>query len=312
MELKQLRYFVHVAELGSFTRAAVFLSVAQPALSRQIRNLESELGAKVFYRNGRGVELTTAGHRLIHHAKAIIDRTQRARNELLTLNEEAIGSTVLGVPPTVGQFLTAPLVRIFRRRYPGVALRVVEVYSAHVHEWLSSARIDVGLAYDAPRANRNLVTEHLWDENLCLVGPGPGAGGGAGGAGRGGRGPDFPFLRLGEVPLMLPGRPHGLRLLVDTAAAQHDLELKVDLEVDSLTTTKELVQDGTGYTVLPLAAVHKEVESGRMTARRLTGPPLKRTVVLATAAQRSHSMAVEALVTAIRSVVKEFASHGKW
>jgi len=307
LELKQLRSFLHIAELGSFTRAAVFLSVAQPALSRQIRNLEAELGAKLFYRNGRGVELTTAGRHLVDHAKAIIDRTQRARNELSALSEEAVGSTVLGVPPTVGQFLTAPLVRIFRGRYPGAALRVVEVYSAHVHEWLSSARIDVGLAYDAPRANRNLVTEHLWDENLCLVGPGDGVGGGSGGVG-----PDFPFLRLGELPLMLPGRPHGLRLLVDTAAARHDLVLKVDLEVDSLTTTKELVQDGTGYTVLPLAAVHKEVELGRMSARRLSGPPLKRTVVLATVAQRAPSMAVEALVTTIRSVVKELASHGKW
>ena len=305
MELKQLRSFVHIAELGSFSRAAVFLSVAQPALSRQIRNLEADLGAKLFYRNGRGVELTAAGRHLIDHAKAIINRTQRARTELLALKEEAVGATVLGVPPTVGQFLTAPLVRIFRGRYPGVALRVVEVYSAHVHEWLSSARIDVGLAYDAPLANRNLVTEHLWDENLCLVGPGDGVGGG-------GVGPDFPFPRLGEVPLMLPGRPHGLRLLVDTAAARHDLVLKVDLEVDSLTTTKELVQDGTGYTILPLAAVHREVETGRMSARRLSGPPLMRTVVLATAAQRARSMAVEALVTAIRSVVEEFATRGKW
>lgn len=303
MELKQLRSFVHIAELGSFSRAAVFLSVAQPALSRQIQNLEADLGAKLFYRNGRGVELTTAGRHLINHAKAIIDRSQRARNELLALKEETVGATVLGVPPTVGQFLAAPLVRIFRGRYPSVALRVVEVYSAHIHEWLSSARIDVGLAYDAPRANRYLVTEHLWDENLCLVGPGDGAGG---------VGPDFPFLDLGDLPLMLPGRPHGLRLLVDTAAAQHDLVLKVDLEVDSLTTTKELVQSGTGYTILPLAAVYREVELGRMSARRLSGPPLKRTVVLATVAQRPRSMAVEALVTAIRSVVGELATHGKW
>ncbi len=303
MELKQLRSFVHIAELGSFSRAAIFLSVGQPALSRQIRNLEADLGTKLFYRNGRGVELTTAGRHLIDHAKAIIDQTQRARNELMALTEETVGATVLGVPPTVGQFLTAPLVRIFRGRYPGVALRVVEVYSAHVHEWLSSARIDVGLAYDAPRANRNLVTEHLWDENLCLVGPGDDIGG---------VGPDFPFLRLGELPLMLPGRPHGLRLLVDTAAAQHDLVLKVDLEVDSLTTTKELVQSGTGYTILPLAAVYKEVELGRMSARRLSGPPLKRTVVLASVAQRARSMAVEALVTVIRSVVRELAAQGKW
>jgi LysR family nitrogen assimilation transcriptional regulator len=119
-------------------------------------------------------------------------------------------------------------------------------------------------------------------------------------------------LQLGELPLMLPGRPHGLRLLVDTAAAQHDLVLKVDLEVDSLTTTKELVQSGTGYTVLPLAAVQKEVELGLMSARRLSGPPLKRTVVLASVAQRSRSMAVEALVTVIRSVVGELAAQGKW
>ena len=221
----------------------------------------------------------------------------------MALNQETVGATVLGVPPTVGQFLAAPLVRIFRGRYPSVALRVVEVYSAHIHEWLSSARIDVGLAYDAPRTNRYLVTEHLWDENLCLVGPGDGVGG---------VGPDFPFLHLGDLPLMLPGRPHGLRLLVDTAAAQHDLVLKVDLEVDSLTTTKELVQSGTGYTVLPLAAVYREVELGRMSARRLSGPPLKRTVVLATVAQRSRSMAVEALVTVIRSVVRELAARGKW
>lgn len=302
MELKQLRFFVHVAELGSFSRAAVFLSVAQPALSRHIRRLESELGAELFYRNGRGVELTAAGDRLLHHAKAIVDQTRQARSELAALKEQPTGVTVLGVPPTVGQFLPAPLVRIFRSRYPSVVLRIVEVYSAHVHEWLSSGRIDVGLAYDLPRPNRALLTEHLWDENLCLVSPGNGAG----------VRPDFPFSRLSEMPLMLPGRPHGLRLLIDNAAAQHDVELKIELEVDSVTTTKELVQGGMGHTILPLAAVHKEVELGRMSARRLTAPPLTRTVLLATTARRPHSMAVESLVTAIRSVVMEFASHGNW
>lgn len=303
MEFKQLNYFVHVADLGSFSKAAAFLSVAQPALSRQIRNLETELGTELLYRDGRGVTLTEAGGRLLDHAKTILDHTERARDEIIALKDTPTGSAILGIPPTVCQVLVAPLVRRFKESYPSVSLRVIEGFSGHVKEWLASGRIDVGVLYDAPRARRNLKTQELLVENLCLIGPGDGISGDE---------REYPLRRLAELPLILPSRPHGLRLLVDTAAAHAGTTLQVDLELDSLSAIKELVQSGTGWTVLPYAAVYREVELGLMSAQRVTSPPLRRTVVLATTGQRPLSSAARALVELIQVQVDELVSSGKW
>lgn len=303
MEFKQLNYFIHVADLGSFSKASAFLSVAQPALSRQIRNLETELGTELLYRDGRGVTLTEAGGQLLDHAKSILDRTERARSEIIALKDTPTGSATLGLPPTVCQVLVAPLLRRFKESYPNVSLRVVEGFSGHVKEWLASGRIDVGVLYNSPRARRNLKTQELLVENLCLIGPGDGVSGDE---------REYPLRRLAEVPLILPSRPHGLRLLVDTAAAHAGVTLQVDLELDSLSAIKELVQSGTGWTVLPYAAVYREVELGLMSARRVTSPPLRRTVVLATTGQRPLSAAARALVELIQVQVDELVSSGKW
>lgn len=303
MEFKQLNYFIHVADLGSFSKASAFLSVAQPALSRQIRNLETELGTELLYRDGRGVTLTEAGGQLLDHAKSILDHTERARSEIIALKDTPTGSATLGLPPTVCQVLVAPLLRRFKESYPNVSLRVVEGFSGHVKEWLASGRIDVGVLYNSPRARRNLKTQELLVENLCLIGPGDGVSGDE---------REYPLRKLADVPLILPSRPHGLRLLVDTAAAHAGVTLQVDLELDSLSAIKELVQSGTGWTVLPYAAVYREVELGLMSARRVTSPPLRRTVVLATTGQRPLSAAARALVELIQVQVDDLVSSGKW
>lgn len=303
MEFKQLNYFIHVADLGSFSKASAFLSVAQPALSRQIRNLETELGTELLYRDGRGVTLTEAGGQLLDHAKSILDHTERARSEIIALKDTPTGNATLGLPPTVCQVLVAPLLRRFKESYPNVSLRVVEGFSGHVKEWLASGRIDVGVLYNSPRARRNLKTQELLVENLCLIGPGDGISGDE---------REYPLRKLADVPLILPSRPHGLRLLVDTAAAHAGVTLQVDLELDSLSAIKELVQSGTGWTVLPYAAVYREVELGLMSARRVTSPPLRRTVVLATTGQRPLSAAARALVELIQVQVDELVSSGKW
>src|SRR6202790_2017718 len=103
MDLKQLEYFRHVAELGSFTRAASFLSVVQPALSRQVRQLEVELGQNLFERNGRGVALTDAGARLLEHTRGILLQVSRARQELEDQKSGDSGHFVLGLPPSLGR-----------------------------------------------------------------------------------------------------------------------------------------------------------------------------------------------------------------
>ncbi len=119
MNLKQLEYFVQVAELGSFSRAAVVLDIAQPALSRQVRSLETELNQQLFLRNGRGVALTEAGKRLFDHGVAVLQLVTHAREDLEASRDKPVGQVTIGLPPSFGHQLTLPLIDRFRKQLPG-------------------------------------------------------------------------------------------------------------------------------------------------------------------------------------------------
>ena len=162
MDLKQIEYFVQVAELGSFTRAASVLRVAQPALSRQVRSLEVELRQPLFDRNGRGVTLTAAGARLLAHGRGILQQVERARQDLEDQRGVATGLLSIGLPPSVSRTLTAPLVDAFRQRFPRATLSVIEGLSTYTLEWLVQGRIDCAVVYNAtPAAAVDLNFAHL-------------------------------------------------------------------------------------------------------------------------------------------------------
>src|ERR1700686_1742582 len=173
MDLKQLEYFRHVAELGSFTRAASFLSVVQPALSRQVRQLEVELGQNLFERNGRGVVLTDAGARLLEHTRGILTQVGRARQELEDQRNGDSGHFALGLPPSLGSSVTVPLVKAFGRLLPNASLATVEGLSAYMLEWLNVGRVDCALVYNTP-ASPSVDLQPLLDDQLFLVAPLPG------------------------------------------------------------------------------------------------------------------------------------------
>ena len=149
MDLKQLEYFRHVAEFGSFTRAAAFLSVVQPALSRQVRQLELECGQNLLERNGRGVTLTEAGTQLLEHARGILTQLGRAQQELNDRRNGDSGHMTLGLPPSLGSNVTVPLVKAFRESLPNARLATAEGLSAYILEWLNSGRVDCALVYNA-------------------------------------------------------------------------------------------------------------------------------------------------------------------
>ena len=134
MDLKQLEYFVQVAEFGSFTLASRFLSIAQPALSRQVRALEVEVRQTLFQRTGRGVTLTAAGKRLLDHARGILQQVRRAQLDLEQQRGAVSGRLVIGLPPSVSRTLAGPLVRGFRERFPDARFGVVEGLSDHLLE----------------------------------------------------------------------------------------------------------------------------------------------------------------------------------
>jgi LysR family nitrogen assimilation transcriptional regulator len=297
MELKQLKYFLCVAELGSFSKAAVQLSVAQPILSRQIRALEHDLNAELFYRNGRGIVLSEAGKLLEAYAKEIIQTAGKASFEIMAMKAAPRGRITIAMPPSLGWVLTVPLVMRCRGEFPMIALHVVEGFSGHVTEWLSTGRIDIGVVYNAPRLP-SLLTEPLLEERLVLLGPADDpAGVGTGGA--------VPAARLEDVPLILPARPHGLRLLIDRTLEKLGIVANVQLELDAMASTLGLVEAGAGYTILCDAAVRPMVKAGRIRSWPIDEPKMTRQLMLATSTQRPTSVATRVVAKLTRAQVSD-------
>ena len=248
MDLKQLQYFVQVAELGSFTRAASVLRVAQPALSRQVRSLEVELRQGLFDRNGRGVTLTPAGTRLLAHGRGILQQVERARLDLEDQRGAASGLLSIGLPPSVSRTLTGPLVEAFRERFPRATLSVVEGLSTYTLEWLSQGRIDCAVVYNAtPAAAINLLL--VLQEPLYLVSAR------AQRAKTPLRGPAVSLAALAGKELVIPSRPHAIRMRLETVMAEAGCEPRVGLEIESVPAMLDLVQRHALHAVLSLNAV---------------------------------------------------------
>jgi LysR family nitrogen assimilation transcriptional regulator len=302
MEVKQLHYFRHVAEMGSFSKAAALLSIAQPALSRQIRNLEIELDVILLYRNGRGATMTDAGFVLLERAKNILEQCEKTIIEVTSIGGAVSGRVTLGLTPTVSQVLTRPLIAKLREKYPKISLEVVEGFSGHVNEWLGMGRLDIGLLNNAPR-QKHLAAEDLLIEELLLVCP-----------------PKKSLKdiqktilkKIEKIPMILPSLPHGLRELVDHVTIKNGFSLNVTHEINSLSTIIDLVEDGAGSTMLPYAAVYREVTEGRLSAYRIKGRPFTQTVVLATPTHRSLSLAGHRVLDCIKQEVQLLHSDGKW
>lgn len=294
MEFKQLSYFLGIAESGSFSKAAIRLAVAQPILSRQIKLLEQELGVELLYRNGRGIVLSEAGKLLETYAKSVVSLVGQAQSEIAALRAIPRGRVAIAMPPSIGWVLTGPLVLRCRETFPNILLHLAEGFSGHVAEWLSTGRVDIGIVYHAPRSPM-LTTEPLFSDELILLGPvGDPADVG---------GDTVQTVRLAEIPMILPARPHGLRLLIDNALEQAGVSARVEFEVDAMPSTLSLVEQGVGYTVLSEAAVKHLLNAGRIRSWSLVDPVLTRELMLATSTQRPMSVGTRLVTRLIRDEV---------
>ncbi len=281
MDFKQIAYFVQVAELGSFTRAASVLRVAQPALSRQVRALEVELRQGLFDRNGRGVTLTPAGVRLLAHGRGILQQVERARLDLEDQRGAASGLLSIGLPPSVSRTLTAPLVEAFRERFPRATLSVIEGLSTYTLDWLTQGRIDCAVVYNAtPAAAIDLLP--VLQEPLFLVSarqPG----------GKTLRGPVATLAQLAARELVIPSRPHAIRMRLETVLAEAGLKPKVGLEIESVPAILDLVRRHGLHAVLSLNAVQARGQDEAFTVRPVSLGGRRRlstSLWLATSAQR--------------------------
>jgi LysR family nitrogen assimilation transcriptional regulator len=295
MDLKQLEYFVRVAELGSFTKASLALDVAQPALSRQVRLLEVELRQNLLVRNGRGATPTEAGKLLLEHGRGILHQVERAREELGRVRGALAGRVAIGLPPSLARVLTVPLTRAFRAQLPEASLSISEGLSATMQEWLATGRLDIAVLYNAQPAPEIDISP-LQDEELLLVELRP-----AGLA----EDPPPPPVSLAEVaqlPLVIPSRPNALRMHVESEMANIGCRPRVALEIDGVSAILDLVADGAGAALLSRNAVASSIRPSAYRTRSIQ-PPLHTRLCLATSSLRPATLTQQTTLALIRQTL---------
>jgi len=292
MNLEQLATFVHVAEHGSFSKAALVLDAAQPSLSRQVRALEVELREPLLLRHGRGVQLTEAGRQLLDHCRGILHLVALAKEDLAARRDEPVGHITIAMTPTLARLHTLPLIRAFRNEMPKARLTVIEGFSAHITEWLTSGRADLGLVYN-PEPLPSLEILPLREERLFLVSP----------ADEAPRGP-VTVRQLGSFPLVMPERGHTFRKLMESAAAMAGVQLRVEWEVSSVPVILDLVGAGLGHAALGEDAIRPLQHLKRLAVTPIVRPDVKFTLCLVTPAQRRATLLRERTVNVLEKLVR--------
>lgn len=293
MNLRQLDYFVHVAEVGSFSRAAALLSVAQSALSHKVRQLEVELKQPLLHRNGRGVTPTDAGKRLLAHARDILMQVSRTVEELAELRGAPSGHVTVALPPTIAMLITVPLVKQFEAAFPKATLGVREGLSVSVLEWLSTGRADIGLVFNPAPAPEFEIIPWL-EEPMFLVGPRQTR------AAEGRR--SVPLAEIARRPLILASRPNAHRMLIDTELSHLGLKPTIALEIDGVASILKLVQDGHGYTVLPRTSLRGLGMERAFSVRPIVRPKVSIRLALVASSQRSLTPLARNVLKLIREV----------
>lgn len=300
MELRQLRYFVRVVELGSMGRAAADLGVVTSALSQQISRLEGELSTRLLQRSATGVVPTDAGLAFFRQAQLALrhadDAAQAARQARLA------GHVSIGLAPSTSAVLALPLMQAMRERYPDVRLRLVETLSGNLAAMLNARQLDLAVLFDREHARRWSVMP-LLDERLFLIGR-----------------PDLPGMPSGrsvaitsldQLPLVLPSGTHGLRAAVDAAFARERRQPNVVLEIDGLAVLMDAVRAGLAATVQPGAATVRLPDDG-MRRLEIRGRNALRRNLLASLSEDELSPAALAARVTLRAVATALVSSGRW
>ena len=303
MDIKQIKYFLAVAESGGFSKAAQVIHVAQPALSAHVARLEEELGVQLFLRNAKGIELTHAGEILVAHGHDILRRIKHAQDAVRHAADEVHGEVALGLPTTVAMVLTLPLLTQVRLQWPHITLRLVEGHSGWLQEWLLAGRIDAAVLFGSA-AHKGLKSQPVLNEDLYLVSA-----------------PDATDLMPGDAvsmqdlaqcELIVPAKEHGLRIAIDRAALQADVDLNVRVEIDSFTSMKKAVAQGLGHTILSWAAVAEEIERGELVARRIIEPNVSRSVVYAIRDEHIINRAQLTIHQLVKDQISQLVNTGRW
>ncbi|WP_151723640.1 LysR substrate-binding domain-containing protein [Acinetobacter ursingii] len=271
MDIKQLRAFLTISETRNITKAAAMLNIVQPAVSRQIHLLEEELGVELFERGRHGMSLTQEGKVLEDYARRALKEIEAAKMELTSKDGALKGTVHIGILASLSELLSVALMRVMKKKFPDVNLKISVGYSGHLKEWLEAGEIDLALLYDSVPSkfidSHQIVAEQLW-----LIGP---------------YSSDLhqskavELAEISELPLILPYSPHQLRFLIDHGFQIEKLDLKIAAEINDLNVQKQLVKEGLGYTILPLVAVKSDLQQKTIKVAPIQHTEFSRNIAIA-------------------------------
>jgi DNA-binding transcriptional LysR family regulator len=285
MDLRQIQYFVALFEENSITKAAKRLHVVQPAVSMQIRRLETDYGVTLFDRTPQGVYPNAMARALYPLCREALLNADRIRVMLRESSGQFVGELVVGVPPSLALGCLAPILVAFHEDNPGLQIRVREGYSANLLEWLIQGEVDFAMVNFVDGEKRlqyhNVITEEL----VAVIGkdsewPGDTI-----------RGAD-----LSGFKLVMPSPRNSLRMMIDTHFSQAGVELNIAMEIDSLTAACNVVQHPGWATILPFSAVPTGRYLDPPRILRLIDPSVTRNLTIAYQPQREPSAAAQLLI----------------
>jgi LysR family transcriptional regulator, nitrogen assimilation regulatory protein len=292
LELRQFRYFAAVSIAKSFSKASEQLCIAQPALSRQIQLLESELGIPLLLRTSRGVETTEVGLRFLERAQFVIKYVEEMRSVLTSDIAEPSGEVVVGLPPSLFSHIGPRLIEKGEEKFPLVTIRVIEGAGSFLTEWLELGRVDLSVL-STSRNPKVITIEEMAEEEMVLVGV-PSQ-----------LSSNKPITQIAELENYELGITIALKAVIEPWLQMSRISPSYRMELDSGHILKRLVLRGMCCTIFPISFVHENIKSGELVVRRFV-PPVTRVLALARNVTRPNNQAIRAVERMIVDEVKTF------
>lgn len=303
IELKQLRYFVRIVDLGSLSRAAETLHIAQSALSQQVASLESEFKTPLLLRTTRGVQPTDAGRELYLHAQVILKQAEDARTAVASCSAEPTGQVMIGVPLSLVAPLALPVFEAVRTKYPGIKLQVHEELSGTILEWVKNGRLTLGIAFDDGNLDGLIVTRFLEERLFLIVHP----------KSKLAKRKVVNLREIENLDLVVPSPGQGVRARVEGAMARAGLSLRrVVAEANSLTLLKQAAAAGIGATILSWPSVDPEVTQGQLVAIEIVHPSLTRVAAMCLPVATPRTRALECVLAVAAEAVQNTVRRASW
>jgi LysR family nitrogen assimilation transcriptional regulator len=304
MELRQLRYFLAIAEHGTFSKAASKVFVAQSALSHQLAQLEDELGARLFERSRRGVELTEAGVVFHTYATSILRQVEDAASSVAGLTDSPAGKVVFGIPHSASHALALPLLKAVREELPKVQLELTEELTGNLTRQLLAGSLHLAILFDDGTLE-DFIAEPLVSEKMSLIYRPEAADKKAKAS--------ISFRDALAKPLILPAQPHGVRPLIERQAARAGLLApNVVADISSISILRTSLLAGLGCTILPVMPLKAELDSGALVALSIRAPGVQRVVALCRSRHIPLSTAAASVGALTAKVVRALCQQGLW